>query len=47
MQGSNVFVTNVAPGPIVTNAGVNALQADGTTFGVEEKFLTTGMSVQR
>ena len=47
MQGSNVFVTSVAPGPVVTNAGVNALQADGTTFSNHEKFLTTGMTVQR
>ena len=47
MQGSNVYVTNVAPGPIITNADVNALLADGSRYGVGEKFLSTGMSAQR
>ena len=32
MQGTNVHVTNVAPGPVVTGAGVNALRGDGTNF---------------
>ena len=32
MQGSNVYVTNVAPGPIITNADVNALLADGSRY---------------
>ena len=47
MQGTNVHVTNVAPGPVVTGAGVNALRGDGTKFGVSDKLIASGMSVQR
>ena len=32
MQGTRVHVTNVAPGPVVMGAGVNALRGDGTNF---------------
>ena len=32
MRGTNAHVTNVAPGPVVTGAGVNALRGDGTNF---------------
>ena len=47
MQGTNVHVTNVAPGPVVTGAGVNALRGDGTKFGVSDKLIASGISVQR
>lgn len=47
MLTSNVHVTNVAPGPVVTGAGVNALKADGTKFGISDKLIATGMTVQR
>ena len=47
MLGSNVHVTNIAPGPVVTGAGVNALRGDGTKFGVSDKLIASGMSVQR
>ena len=47
MLGSNVHVTNVIPGPVVTGAGVNALKGDGTKFGVSDNLIATGMSVQR
>ena len=32
MRGTNVHVTNVAPGPVVTGAEVSALRGDGTNF---------------
>ena len=47
MQGTNVHVTNVVPGPVITNADTNALLADGSRYGVEEKFLSTGMTAKR
>ncbi|XP_064397214.1 dehydrogenase/reductase SDR family member 7-like isoform X2 [Halichondria panicea] len=47
MLDSNVHVTNVAPGPVVTGAGVNALKGDGSKFGVSDNLIATGMSVQR
>ena len=47
MQGTNVHVTNVAPGLVVTGVGVNALRGDGTKFGVSDKLIASGMSVQR
>ena len=36
---SNVHVTNVAPGPVVTGAGVNALKGDGSKFGVSDNLI--------
>ena len=36
MQGTNVHVTNVAPGPVVMGAGVNALRGDGVSDKVIE-----------
>ena len=41
MQGTNVHVTNVAPGPVVTGEGVNVLCGDGTKFGVSDKLKTS------
>ncbi len=47
MLCNNVFVTNVVPGPVITNVGVNALKADGSTFGVTDGLVGSGMKVER
>lgn len=43
----NVHVTNVLPGPVITNAGANALREDGTVVGVNDKLIAAGMPVRR
>ena len=47
MVGENVFVTNVAPGPVQTQAGANAVTADGTPVGFSDKLIASGMTVKR
>ncbi len=47
MLCSNVSVTNVFPGPVVTMAGANALTGDGTTVGKNDSLIATGMSAKR
>ena len=47
MQGNNIFVTNILPGPVRTNVSVNALQGDGSQFGETDNFIANGMSAKR
>ena len=42
-----MYVTNVAPGPVVTNVSKNALLGDGSKFGVTDSLIANGMSVKR
>ena len=47
MLESNVFVTNVAPGPVCTDVSKNALKGDGSKFGRTDKLIAEGMPVKR
>lgn len=47
MLESNVHVTNVAPGPVLTNVSKNALIGDGSKFGKTDELIANGMSVKR
>ena len=47
MQGSNVHITNVLPGPVATQVAANALTADGSKFGTTDDIVANGMTVQR
>lgn len=47
MTGENVFVTNVVPGPVKTQAGSNAVTGDGTPVGFTDQLVASGMTVER
>ena len=47
MLCSNVSVTNVFPGPVITMAGANALTGDGTIVGKNDSLIAAGMSAKR
>lgn len=47
MLESNVHVTNVAPGPVLTNVAKNALKGDGSKYDRTDKIIAEGMPVER
>ena len=44
---NNVSVTNVTPGPVVTDVSKNSLTEDGSAFGITDDIIANGMSVKR
>ena len=44
---SNVAVTNVCPGPVITDVDVNSLRGSGETHGREDAMIRGGMTAER